>query len=232
VDARGERAMMNGDGDRERRELARLYAEQDRMMDEAREEAERKELTKRADENGLVYRDREPEPEPDWGGWEAWRSGHEDILRQDIIKALDQEHDAVDKALAQSLKEVYFEIDRRVGTLENENRELRGMLGEALSRLSEARKIAETNAQEQGAAIKKLERAELTRTVRDQTIIERSGRISELMRDNAASRAELARQQFDQAFSQRDARLRTMEEKFAMLLQFLSLQGLDPPKGL
>ena len=51
------------------------------------------------------------------------------------------------------------------------------------------------------------------------------------MRDNAASRAELARQQFDQAFAARDARLRTMEEKFTMLLHFLSLSH-DLPRGL
>jgi len=222
--------MMNGHGDDERRELARLFDEQDRMLAAAREEAEHKALTKRADENGLVYRNQEPEPEPDWSGWEAWRAGHEDRLRVEIIKALDQEHDAVDKALAQSLEEVYHEIDRRVGTLENENRELRGMLGEALSRFAEARKIAEAEAQKQHAAIERLERQELVRRTRDATITERSNRISELMRDNAASRAELARQQFDQAFAVRDARLRTMEEKFAMLLQFLSLQGLDPPK--
>jgi len=223
--------MMNGHGDDERRELARLFDEQDRMLAAAREEAEHKALTKRADENGLVYRNQEPEPEPDWSGWEAWRAGHEDRLRVEIIKALDQEHDNVDKALAQSLEEVYLEIDRRVGTLENENRELRGMLGEALSRMSEARKTAEANASEQRAAIAKLERAELTRQVRDRTLIERSDRVSALMRENSASRAELARQQFEQAFSQRDARLASMEEKFAMLLHFLSLSH-DLPKGL
>src|SRR6516164_2300377 len=223
--------MMNGHGDDERRELARLFDEQDRMLAAAREEAEHKALTKRADENGLVYRNQEPEPEPDWSGWEAWRAGHEDRLRVEIIKALDQEHDAVDKALAQSLEEVYHEIDRRVGTLENENKELRGMLGEALSKMSEARKIAEADAHEQRAAIAELRRAELTRTVRDRTLIERSDRVSELMRENAASRAELARQQFDQAFSQRDARLTSMEEKFAMLLHFLSLSH-DLPRGL
>jgi len=105
------------------------------------------------------------------------------------------------------------------------------LLSEALSRMSEARKIAEADAHEQRAAIAELRRAELTRTVRDRTLIERSDRVSELMRENAASRAELARQQFDQAFSQRDARLTSMEEKFAMLLHFLSLSH-DLPRGL
>jgi hypothetical protein len=221
--------MMNGDGDRERRELAALFDEQDRMLAEARAEAEHKTLMQRADENGLVHRNQEPEA--DWSNWEAWRAGHEDRLRVEIIKALDQEHDNIDKALAQALEQVYHEIDRRVGTLENENRELRGMLGEALSRMSEARKTAEANASEQRAAIAKLERAELTRQVRDRTLIERSDRVSALMRENSASRAELARQQFEQAFSQRDARLASMEEKFAMLLHFLSLSH-DLPKGL
>jgi SMC interacting uncharacterized protein involved in chromosome segregation len=222
--------MMNGHGDDERRELARLFDEQDKLLAEAKAEREYKELTRRVGESGLAFRDQEPESEINWDGWERWRSGHENLLREEISKALDQEHDNVDKALAQSLEEVYLEIDRRVGTLENENRELRGMLGEALSRFAEARKIAEAEAQKQHAAIERLERQELVRRTRDATITERSNRISELMRDNAASRAELARQQFDQAFAVRDARLRTMEEKFAMLLQFLSLQGLDPPK--
>ena len=97
--------------------------------------------------------------------------------------------------------------------------------------MSEARKTAEANASEQRAAIAKLERAELTRQVRDRTLIERSDRVSALMRENSASRAELARQQFEQAFSQRDARLASMEEKFAMLLHFLSLSH-DLPRGL
>jgi len=221
--------MMNGSGDDERRELARLFDEQDRMLAEARAEAEHKTLMQRADENGLVHRNQEPEA--DWSNWEAWRAGHEDRLRVEIIKALDQEHDAVDKALAQSLEEVYHEIDRRVGTLENENKELRGMLGEALSKLAEARKIAEADAHEQRAAIAELRRQELTRQVRDRTLIERSDRVSELMRENAASRAELARQQFDQAFSQRDARLASMEQRFDMLLRFLSLSQ-NLPQGL
>jgi hypothetical protein len=220
--------MLNGDGDRERRELARLFDEQDKLLAEAREEAEHKALTQRADENGIVHRDQEPER--DWSGWEAWRAGHENLLREEIVKALDQEHDNIDKALAEVIERVYLEIDRRVGALENENKELRGMLGEALSRLGEARKIAETNASEHGAAIKKLERAELVRQTRDLTLVERGARVAELQRENSASRAELARQQFDQAFAARDARLVSMEEKFAMLLQFLSLQGLDPPR--
>ena len=223
--------MMNGHGDDERRELARLFDEQDRMLAAAREEAEHKALTKRADENGLVYRNHEPAPEPDWSGWEAWRAGHEDILRQEIIKALDKQYDTVAEALGLLRSEMRLETDRRITVLENENKDLRTLLSEALSRMSEARKTAEADAHEQRAAIAKLERAELTRQVRDRTLIERSDRVSELMRDNAASRAELARQQFDQAFAARDARLRTMEEKFTMLLHFLSLSH-DLPKGL
>jgi len=170
-------------------------------------------------------------PEPDWSGWEAWRAGHEDILRQEIIKALDKQYDTVAEALGLLRSEMRLETDRRITVLENENKDLRTLLSEALSRMSEARKTAEADAHEQRAAIAKLERAELTRQVRDRTLIERSDRVSELMRDNAASRAELARQQFDQAFAARDARLRTMEEKFTMLLHFLSLSH-DLPRGL
>jgi hypothetical protein len=227
--------MMNGhDSDISPKELAALYREHDRFRDEQRAITEYAALTKRVDATGLIHREQEdalvtaPDPTPDGLDDLPPFSERQGNVIAYVISGLRQEWT---RDLQQLRQEYETATDRRVGTLENENRELRGMLGEALSRLSEARKIAETNAQEQGAAISKLERAELTRQVRDKTLIERSDRVSELMRDNAASRAELARQQFEQAFSVRDARLRTMEEKFTMLLHFLSLSH-DLPRGL
>ena len=216
--------MLNGSGDDERRALAELFRAQDKLLAEARAEAAHKELTQHVDESGLMYRNHEPAPEPNWSNWENWLQGHQNILRAEIREWV---MDVVGEALGLLRGEMQQETDRRIDTLENENKELRGMLGEALSRLSEAR----NSAQEQGAAISKLERAELTRQVRDKTLIERSDRVSELQRSNAASRAELARQQYDQAFAARDARLASMEEKFAMLLHFLSLSH-DLPRGL
>ena len=69
--------MMNGHGDDERRELARLFDEQDKLLAEAKAEREYKELTRRVGESGLAFRDQEPESEINWDGWERWRSGHE-----------------------------------------------------------------------------------------------------------------------------------------------------------
>jgi hypothetical protein len=77
-----------------------------------------------------------------------------------------------------------------------------------------------------------LKRRELERQVRDQTIIERSGRVSELMRQNAESRAALANQHLEQAFGQRDARLALLESKLEMLLHHLSLSDTGLPRGL
>jgi len=223
--------MMNGSGDDERRELARLFDEQDRMLAEARAEAEHKELTKRADENGLVYRNHEPAPEPDWSGWEAWRAGHEDHLRVEIIAALKKQYDTVAEALGLMRGEMRLETDRRMTVLENENKDLRNMLSDALSRMSEARKTTEAETHELRSLVAKLDRAELTRQVRDRTLIERSDRVSELMRDNATSRAQLATQQREQELAARDHRIEQLELRLKMLCQFLSVGGYDLPKG-
>jgi hypothetical protein len=220
--------MLNGDGDAERRELARLFDEQDRTLAEARAEAAHKELTQRVDESGLMYRNHEPAPEPDWSNWENWLQGHQKILKTEI---LDRILNSVPEFVCLYVREKFEQRDRKIADLEAELVECKAMLSEALSKLAEVRKIAEAEAQEQGAAIAKLERAELTRQVRDKTLIERSDRISELQRSNAASRAELARQEFDRAFATRDAELRTMQEKFDMLLRFLSLSQ-NLPQGL
>ena len=223
--------MMNGHGDDERRELARLFDEQDRMLAAAREEAEHKALTKRADENGLVYRNQEPEPEPDWSGWEAWRAGHEDRLRVEIIKALDQEHDAVDKALAQSLEEVYHEIDRRVGTLENENCELRGLVGDALAKLDKVREKTEASCRRQQDGIVELRQFEAERRAREQVSIERTQYINELRREVADTQVKLQNTAIDAALGARDARIERLETQLRMLLQFLSISGVDLPRG-
>jgi hypothetical protein len=226
--------MMNGhDDDISPKALAALYREHDRFRDEQRAIIEHEALTKRVDETGLIHREQEdalvtvPDPTPDGlDDLPPFNDRQADTIAH-VICGLREEwtHD-----LQQLRQEHETATDRRIGTLENENKELRSMLGEALSRFTEARKTAEADAQKQHEAIERLERQELVRRTRDATIAERSNRINELQRSNTESRAELARQQFDQAFAARDARLTSMEEKFRMLLQFLSLAGLEPPR--
>jgi hypothetical protein len=227
--------MKNGfDDDVSPRELAALYREHDRFRDEQRAITEYETLTRRVDPStGLVHREQEqpvpaPDPTPDGPDDLPGFNDKQANAIAYVISALRQEWT---RDLEQLWQEHETATDRRVGTLENENKELRGMLGDALGKLAEVREKSDAIAQEQHAAIERLERQELTRQVRDRTLVERSDRISELQRSNAASRAELARTQFEQAFATRDARLASMEEKFQMLLHFLSLSH-DLPRGL
>jgi len=59
-------------------------------------------------------------------------------------------------------------------------------------------------------------------------MIERSGRVADLQRENAASRAALERQRFEQAFAERDHRIEQLETRLGMLLKF---HGGDLPRG-
>jgi hypothetical protein len=72
----------------------------------------------------------------------------------------------------------------------------------------------------------------LVRQTRDKTLIERSDRVSELMRRNAESHAQLATQQREQELAARDHRIEQLELRLMMLCQFLSVGGYDLPKGL
>jgi hypothetical protein len=224
--------MMNGhDDDISPRELAAICREYDRFRTEQHALAEHQALTRRVDaETGLAYRDQEqpaPEPEPDWSGWEAWRAAHQSILKTEI---LDWVLDSVPAFVCTYVGKKLEERDRKIADLEAELVECKGMLGRAIDAVDDARSAAAAEAEKQHAAIERLERQELVRRTRDATITERSNRIGELMRSNAESRAELARQQFEQAFAARDARLHTMEEKFEMLLRYMSLAGLELPR--
>ena len=68
------------------------------------------------------------------------------------------------------------------------------------------------------------------RALRD-TIRERSARITQLQAENSASHAELARKQRDEEFAARDQRLELVETRLGMLLRFLSVAGIDFPRG-
>jgi hypothetical protein len=126
--------------------------------------------------------------------------------------------------ITRALAEELVERDREIASLKSENAELRGMLGSVLAKFDALR--ASTDAAQQERIAEKRERQ-----IRDQTIAERSARIADLQRENAASHAESRRQHLEQAFGQRDARLDLIETRLGMLLQFLSVAGVDFPRG-
>jgi hypothetical protein len=66
------------------------------------------------------------------------------------------------------------------------------------------------------------------RSIRDQTIVERSGRIAELQKQNAEAHALLTRQQQDQMLAERDARIAKLEARLAALFTFI---GGSLPRG-
>ena len=180
----------------------------------------------------LVFKEREnalapvaapadDDSEKNSAAWNAW-----------IVAHLEAERDFLLKGMAEGMSEyVHFKlterdavINREINSLKAENAELRGMLGSALSALDAVRKNAEASAQEWIAD--KRERA-----IRDATIRERSARITQLQAENSASHAELARKQRDEEFAARDQRLELVETRLGMLLRFLSVAGIDFPRG-
>jgi len=66
------------------------------------------------------------------------------------------------------------------------------------------------------------------RTARDQIVVERSARISELQRENAIARREAERADLDRALAEYRSRIDMLETKLAMLLAYF---GGDLPKG-
>jgi hypothetical protein len=153
----------------------------------------------------------------DWSGWEKWLAGHLDLLRGEML-------DGVAEGMMTLILKERAMFDRELGVLRNENAELRGMLGDLL------KKFADCNGQavELKDAVARLQKSDERRQVRDQAVIERSGRVAELARQNSAAAAELSRAQRDQELAARDHRLDLLEIKLGMLLKYL---GADLPRG-
>jgi len=88
--------------DDERRELAELYAADDRLRQEheqwfAQREAAREALVQKTGPEDVLYRQHDnsalaahAEPETDWSGWEAWMQGHLANARAEIFEELAQ----------------------------------------------------------------------------------------------------------------------------------------------
>jgi len=222
----------HADWDVERRELAAVCDAHDRMMEAAREEVRQKELTKRADPvSGLVFRDA-PAPAVDIDeenrknqeGWDEWCRGHISIMIHQLLDALALDIRDLRDALRQEWAEA---IEKRIGGVQGENAEVKGMLVSALAKLADA----ESEVQQQRAEIAELRRAEERRTTRDLTLVERSGRIAELQRANAESHAQLSAQQRERELAARDHRIDLLEERMQALLRHMGLMGFDLPRG-
>ena len=219
-----------------RAEIAAACREHDRMMADhapaaarpVQKEAPAGDLVLRRQENALVV---SSEPVTSAAAvmdaeaskaWNEWWDGRAAVERAEI-------YEAVGKGMAEFASEYVHEklqpFKTEIAGLKAENVELKGMLSSALSTLDAVRATAEAAQQQQQA-----EKRE--RQIRDETIRERSARIADLQRDNAASHAELARAQLAQAFGRCDQRFELLEEKIAMLLRLMSLSGVDLPRGL
>jgi hypothetical protein len=215
-----------------RAEIAAACREHDRMMAEGQYSAAAPPVRKEAGQGELLFRVTETALAPAVAagvmdaetqkGWDSWIAAHQANLKTEIYEALGKGMaEFVSEYLHQKLQPL------RTGFAETQAElvEVKGLLTSALTALDEARKTAE--ALQQDRAAEKRERA-----IRDETIRERSARIADLQRDNAASHAELARAQLAQAFGRCDQRFELLEEKIAMLLRLMSLSGVDLPRGL
>ena len=224
-----------------RDEIGQLSAEHDRMMVEheqwmARREAAGAAPVQKYNDSAVLYREHDgnaSEPTPqrdaapsegeqqDWSGWEKWLRGHLNNERAEMLEAVAQ-------GMAMFVDEQLTPIDRTFAELRAENIELKGLITDALSRFAKIDDAAKELASEIGWLRQQWQADKRETQIRNQAMIERSGRVADLQRENAASRAALERQRFEQAFVERDHRIEQLETRLGMLLKFL---GGDLPRG-
>jgi len=113
------------------------------------------------------------------------------------------------------------ERDNKLAELAAENLELKSLLGDALARFAKLAAEFETLRRDWQADKRETQ-------IRNQAIIERSGRVAELQRENAEARTALEQRRLDQMLTERDARLDALETRLGMLLNFI---GGDLPRG-
>jgi hypothetical protein len=224
--------MMNGhDDDISPKALAALYREHDRFREEMRAITEHEALTKRADETGLVHREQQdalvtvPEPTPDE------LPGFNDRQADAIAYVICELRREWRRDLQQLRQEYESVIERRAGVLQGENCELRGLLGDALGKLDKVRDSTEASCRRQQAGIVELKQFEAERRAREQVSIERTQYINELRREVADTQVKLQNTAIDAALAERDARIERLEMQLKMLLQFMSVSGVDLPRG-
>jgi hypothetical protein len=95
-------------------------------------------------------------------------------------------------------------------------------VGEVVARLRAERDVGETQLRRQIT--------ELRCTLQERE--ERAAALVEVRKELVLERGERERTQLEAALAQRDARINALEERMQILLRFLSLSGIDPPKGL
>jgi hypothetical protein len=219
-----------------RAEIDAACREHDRMMAHDREPIGGP-YVRREGPAGLLYREHEenaPAPVPttdsvpstavadentkNSAAWNEWVQAH---LRNERAEVIDIIAHAMGEFGSEYVNEKLTPLSREIASLKGENAELRGMLGSVLAKLDAARASIEATEQE-----RHVEKRELA--ARNQVIVERSGRIAELQRQNSESHAALARQLFDQELARRDHRIEMIETKLGMLLRWI---GGDLPRG-
>ena len=219
-----------------RDEIRALCAEHDKLMAEDAWMADRAARTvppvQKSVGDGLVYRTHEnnapaPAPQPadapseseqtDWSRWEKWLRGHLDIEREEMLAG-------IAKAVMILIHRERDSFERKIAELRAENIELKGLLTDALNRFAKINDATRGLTDEIAA----LQAEKREAQIRNQAMIERSGRVADLQRENAASRAALERQRFERAFAERDHRIEQLETRLGMLLKFL---GGDLPRG-
>ena len=134
--------------DEERRQLAELFREDDRLRAEhvdwtARRNPGASPSMRKSGDEAVLYRTIEQtapqpatEPQPDWSQWEAWMAGHLNILRNEFRGLLDNERELIAKAIGEVTMTLFKReraaFDKKVVALERENTELNGMVNAML----------------------------------------------------------------------------------------------------
>jgi hypothetical protein len=204
-------------------DLQQLFREHDRLMQEA--SVERKPApppqVKRKDFNNALVSVAVTNNEQDWGGWQRWLDGNLTIAQAGLREELEN-----------TIVEVIVELRRKwkheIVALVNENRELKGMLGDLLNKFAGCNDQA-TKLRSEVVELRQLER---DRCVREEVQVERSAYVAEVKKQAAFVHAELEQHRVGALLAERDARIEKLETQVHMLCSFLSVSGLTLPKGL
>jgi hypothetical protein len=201
-------------------DLQKLFREHDELMQEAHAPVAPPQI-KRKDFNSALVAAAVTSKEQDWSGWQKWLDGNLTIAQADLREELEN-------TIVEVIVGLRHEWDQRIVALANENRELKGMLGDLLAKFASCNERA-TKQQAELIELKQLERARISR---EQALIETRDYIAEVKRQAADMHIQLENQRLETALAARDARIEKLETQVHMLCSFLSVSGLNLPKGL
>jgi hypothetical protein len=196
----------------DRRHLADLYREDDRLRAEREEEARQSAappqesvVRKEYSDALLVVTPAADEGEKDWSGWENWMAAHKQNERELIMETV-----------AEVLNEMQASFDAACAKVRDEAKILFEMQAE------KGAQIAEVNKQAAAVECDKL-RIEIRAFFAQQA--ERSVYVGEVRKQVA----ELERTRAESALAERDARIERLEVQMRMLCSYLSINGYNPP---